>query len=64
MADSTIRVLRAEFPHLKIIAMSGGGQPRLDIAQGLGANRTLARPFESKELLTAIDELMGAGPTP
>ena len=60
----TIRVLRAEFPNLKIIAMSGGGKPRLDIAEGLGANRTLAKPFSSRELLDAIDETLGAAPAP
>ena len=60
----TIRVLRAEFPDLKIIAMSGGGQPRLDIAAGLGANRTLAKPFSSQELLEVIDNVLGATPAP
>ena len=60
----TIRVLRAEFPNLKIIAMSGGGQPRLDIAKGLGANRTLAKPFMSKELLDAISEVLAPQATP
>jgi CheY-like chemotaxis protein len=60
----TIRVLRAEFPQLKIIAMSGGGQPRLDIAGGLGANRTLAKPFSSQELLSAVNEVLGGAPAP
>ena len=58
----TIRVLRTEFPNLKIIAMSGGGQPRLDIAEGLGANRTLAKPFSSKDLIDAINEVLGNTP--
>jgi DNA-binding response OmpR family regulator len=60
----TIRVLRAEFPNLKIIALSDGGQPRLDIAAGLGANRTFAKPFSSQELIEAVDEMLGATPAP
>ncbi len=60
----TIRVLRGEFPNLKIIAMSGGGKPRLDVAEGLGANRTLAKPFTSKLLFDAISELLPADPAP
>jgi CheY-like chemotaxis protein len=58
----TIRVLRSEFPNLKIIAMSGGGQPRLDLAEGLGANRTLAKPFASKDLLDAVHKLLAPSP--
>jgi DNA-binding response OmpR family regulator len=54
----TIRVLRAEFPQLKIIAMSGAGQPRLDIAKGLGANHSLTKPFLSEELLAAITTVL------
>ena len=59
----TIRVLRGEFPNLKIIAMSGGGQPRLDIAGGLGANRTLAKPFSAQQLLEAINDVLGPAPS-
>jgi CheY-like chemotaxis protein len=54
----TIRVLRADYPDLKIVAMSGGGQPRLDIAGGLGANRTLAKPFSAQELTDAINDVL------
>lgn len=60
----TIRVLRGEFPNLKIIAMSGGGQPRLDMAKGLGADRSLAKPFTSKLLFDAISEVLPANPSP
>jgi CheY-like chemotaxis protein len=56
----TIRVLRAEFPQLKIIVMSGGGQPRLDIAKALGANHSLAKPFPTAELLDAIKTVLAA----
>ena len=56
----TIRVLRSEFPKLSIIAMSGGGQSHLDIAGGLGANRTLAKPFTAKEFMDAISEVLAS----
>ena len=55
----TIRVLRTEFPKVGIIAMSGAGKLRLDIAGTLGANRTLAKPFSAEELAAAIAEVLG-----
>ena len=59
----TIRVLHGDFPDLKIIAMSGGGQPRLDSAGGLGANRTLAKPFLAQQLLDAIKDVLTPVPS-
>jgi CheY-like chemotaxis protein len=53
----TIRVLRAEFPKLPIIAMSGS-HVRLDMAGGIGANRTLSKPFTGQQLLDAIADVM------
>jgi DNA-binding response OmpR family regulator len=57
----TIGELRQSRPDLKIIAMSGGGRINamdyLKIAQRIGANRTLAKPFSHAELLRAIEEL-------
>ncbi|MEW6298076.1 MAG: response regulator [Thermodesulfobacteriota bacterium] len=54
----TIRTLRRTNPGVKIIAISGGGRmSKLDllpIAQTFGAVRTLAKPFERKELLEAV----------
>lgn len=59
----TIMDLRREFPHVKIIAISGGGQidaeQYLSMAQKLGAQRTFIKPFARKELLKAIMELLG-----
>jgi len=56
----TIRILRQEFPALKIIAISGGGLRRnldyLAVAQQLGAWRTLRKPFEMRELRAAVGE--------
>ena len=58
---SVIRVLRSQFPGVRVIAMSGGGSQRLDYAKGLGANFTLAKPFSTQELLSAIDETLADG---
>lgn len=59
----TIFELRRKNPGLKIIAVSGGGRASaegyLQIALRVGANRALAKPFETAELLSAIAELSG-----
>ena len=58
----TIRILRKEFPQVKILAISGGGKTgKLDVlpvAQTFGAHRTLAKPFERKDLLDAVSILV------
>jgi CheY-like chemotaxis protein len=58
----TIRMLRKEFPQVKILAISGGGKKGklevLPIAQTFGAHRTLAKPFERKDLLDAVNALV------
>jgi DNA-binding response OmpR family regulator len=57
----TISELRHSYPCLKIIAISGGGRYRpdgyLDLARQLGADRILAKPFGSWEILSAVSEL-------
>jgi CheY-like chemotaxis protein len=59
----TIRELLREFPNMKIIAMSGGGQvgpeTYLQIAEKFGAHRTLVKPFDKNELITAVKEVLG-----
>jgi DNA-binding response OmpR family regulator len=49
---------------VKIIAISGGGQSGtldfLDVAERLGADRSLQKPFGLQELLDVIDELLCA----
>ncbi|MDY6951804.1 MAG: response regulator [Thermodesulfobacteriota bacterium] len=59
----TIRELRRDFPKVKIVAISGGGRIRADeylpMAEKFGADRTLAKPFDPKELLDAVHELVG-----
>ena len=58
----TIRMVRKEFPQVKILAMSGGGAKGhldvLPVAQAFGAHRTLAKPFERKDLLDAVSTLV------
>jgi len=58
----TIAELRREFPELPVIAVSGGGivdpESYLTLAQKLGADRTLAKPFGFQELLSTVQELL------
>ncbi len=58
----TIRELRRDFPTTKIIAMSGGGQIGnfnfLTIAERLGAQRVLQKPFGLREMLDAVQGLL------
>lgn len=59
----TIIELRKEFPDLKIIAISGGipgyGPDNfLNIAQKLGANSSLDKPFNMEQLLAAVKKLL------
>ncbi|HTQ52249.1 MAG TPA: response regulator [Candidatus Acidoferrales bacterium] len=62
----TVQQLRRSFPGLKIIAISGGGLASPDhylkIAQKLGADKTLKKPFTFPELLDAIHELYPPAP--
>jgi len=58
----TIMQMCREFPQAKIVAISGGGLNRpqnyLQIAEQLGAKRTLTKPFSREELLAAVRELL------
>ena len=58
----TIAELRREFPELPVIAVSGGGivdpDSYLALAQKLGADRALAKPFGFQELLSTVQELL------
>ena len=58
----TIMDIRREFPDVKIIAMSGGGQARnlnfLRVAERLGAQRTMSKPFHIHALLAVVQELL------
>ena len=58
----TIRELTAEFPKVKIIAISGGGrissEDYLPMAKMFGAKRTLAKPIERNDLIRAVKEVL------
>jgi CheY-like chemotaxis protein len=52
-----ILTIRAEYPDVAIVAMSGGGRLGGDIlgmAQSLGAHAILSKPFTRAELLAAL----------
>jgi len=54
--------LRNDFPQLKIIAISGGGRlgpdGYLEMAQKLGAHKTFFKPFNRREILDAVRDLL------
>ena len=56
-----IDAFRKEFPHTRIIVMSGGGQRAkrdcLESARLIGVDATLQKPFEIKMLLETLREL-------
>ncbi|MBW1670703.1 MAG: response regulator [Deltaproteobacteria bacterium] len=58
----TMKELKAEFPKVKIIAMSGGkrGGPEnyLRLAEMFNADKTIAKPFHLEEVLTDVKELL------
>jgi DNA-binding response OmpR family regulator len=58
----TIMELRRRFPAVKVIAVSGGGRiganEYLKIAKSMGVARTFSKPFELRELLTAVREIL------
>jgi len=58
----TIMELRRDFQDVKVIAMSGGGKidsgTYLQIAKTFGAIETIAKPFDLKEVLKTVQELL------
>ena len=58
----TITSLRLEYPAMKILAISGGGQvgahDYLSIAEKLGVSRTLQKPIYPKDLRETVHELL------
>lgn len=62
----TIGEIRARWPHLPIIAMSGGWRTIspdtiLETAKALGAQDALAKPFDRETLLAAIGRALSQG---
>ena len=58
----TIIELRRDFPKVPIIAISGGGlidpNDYLVLAEKLGAQITLEKPFSRKDIIDAVNELI------
>jgi CheY-like chemotaxis protein len=57
----TIKLLRQEFPAIKVIAISGAfGGDYLRIAAFLGASRTLAKPVRMETMIRAVEETLNS----
>ncbi len=57
-----IKELHKYYPHVKIIAISGGGRygiKYLDLAVFLGAHVSIAKPFETSDILDSVERLLG-----
>lgn len=59
---AAIRVLRSQFPDVRVIAMSGGGSRKLGYARELGACCTLTKPFSPQQLADAVAEALAYSP--
>ena len=60
----TITALQKDDPNIKIIAISGGGRISstcyLPLANTMGATRCFDKPFDNKEFLQAVKELLAS----
>lgn len=58
-----IKMLKEEFPDVKIIAMSGGGfgppEKFFEAVRSLGVHHTLEKPFSHERLFEMLKELIG-----
>jgi YesN/AraC family two-component response regulator len=58
----TIRDIKKYSPETKIIAISGqgwaSGVSYLEMAERLGANATISKPFTRQDLISKVDEVM------
>ena len=62
-----IKDLSADYPDIKIIAMSGGARMAegddleflLEVTKSHGASRTFMKPFDLTEMIEAVQELLG-----
>ena len=64
----TIIELRRDFPDVNIIAISGGSrgldaQDCLSYVKGLGVSHIFTKPFDRKELLESVKDLLRSVPT-
>ena len=53
-----ITILRDFDPRPGIIAISGTGEVQLEMAQALGATKTLTKPVMPDQLLSAVEEVL------
>lgn len=58
----TIRLLKAQHPDCRIIAISGGGRmgpsDYLSMAKLLGASLTISKPFDRMQLLSSVKQAL------
>jgi DNA-binding response OmpR family regulator len=59
-----LREARRLLPGLAVIAISGGTRDWAVTALELGAAKTLAKPFERRQLLSAVEQVVRQGPAP
>lgn len=61
-----IRRIRTDYPGLRVIAMSGGGQidkaDFLHMAEALGADRVLEKPVRGERLLELVGSVLASPP--
>jgi CheY-like chemotaxis protein len=53
-----ITIVRDFNPRPPIIAISGTGEVQLEMARALGAERTLTKPIQPEDLLSAVEEAL------
>src|SRR2546423_5254391 len=62
----TLRQIRKQFPKVKVIVISGGDSSGLlDLRKDselLGAVKSLPKPFDAREILAAVAEVLGPRP--
>lgn len=62
----TIQEIRAKDPDIPIIAYSGGGRTRnydfLRMADKLGANEVIRKPFSNEDLIATVNRLLAKKP--
>jgi DNA-binding NarL/FixJ family response regulator len=57
----TIRQLRADLPHVRVVAMSGAFDGKfLNVARAFGADAVLQKPFDGRTVLATVSSLIGA----
>ena len=58
----TISEIKSKYPSIKIIAISGGGKidakDYLLMAKGMGASKTISKPFRYQQVLDTVAELL------